>query len=386
MLERELENALHANRPEPPEGFETRSDMQLARLKGRRKTSPRKQGAAFAVALATLFVLSLASALAISNGWNVRQFLFGSWNTDEMDLPVSAVKQEVELDDAYMSIDSAIYDGRSLIFDWCIKNKNKIPMYALVRRFTANGERIYTDGADSFDHSWIFCDEDSWFDGEIVAVPEGLIGAEELQIEMDIILYYPERPVYLMEKFDPWIAAEKAAEGYYVIPDRFGLAGFDREESQWVEYSGGTPWTDMGEFQTREMSFSFAVKMQPDGIRHLAGETRYKNTHCAAAYRNCDITALGIYAFLKIEPMDAYFDQPGKWTLTDEKGAPVFGMEDRHVNEMYVIYGQYNETGGVEKCCDFQWYGAMEDELPDVISLTWLPETGEPVIFPMRVR
>ena len=91
----------------------------------------------------------------------------------------------------------------------------------------------------------------------------------------------------------------------------------------------------------------------------------------------------------RLRSMDAlkvYFDRPGKWTLTDEKGAPVFGAEERRVNELYVVYGQYNEAGGQEICCDFQWYGVRENDLPDVISLSWLPDAGDPMIFPVRVR
>ncbi|MBQ9195784.1 MAG: hypothetical protein IJ157_00975 [Clostridia bacterium] len=126
--------------------------------------------------------------------------------------------------------------------------------------------------------------------------------------------------------------------------------------------------------------------MQTDGISHLSGEPRYENAHCAAAYQRFDITPLGVYAFLKIEPKDAYFDREGEWALTDEKGAPVFGAKEGQIDELYEIYGQYDEAGRRSICCDFQWYGAGEDDLPDTVSLTWMPDDGESVLFPVRVR
>lgn len=38
------------------------------------------------------------------------------------------------------------------------------------------------------------------------------------------------------------------------------------------------------------------------------------------------------------------------------------------------------------KYANYHWYGLMDEELPDIISLSWIPENGEAIVFPVKVR
>ena len=70
MTEQELKQALQANRPEPPRGFDSRSDHQLACLPEKEETHVKKFSGIIAVVAAVL-VLGMATALAAGIiGWN----------------------------------------------------------------------------------------------------------------------------------------------------------------------------------------------------------------------------------------------------------------------------------------------------------------------------
>ena len=289
-----------------------------------------------------------------------------------------------------MKVSSAMYDGRALIFDWCVKNKQEVPLYAVVSRFTANGERIWTDGADSFDCTWIGYYDDSWQDGEIILLPDSVVGAETLRVDMEVTFYRPERPVYRMEEFDPDGAVQKAAEGYYVIPDAYGVTAYDEEESRWVVCMLSTPEENMGGLQTERIAFSFDLVLPTEGIRHLPTDTVYENAHCTALYTTADLTPMGLYLTLRLYPKeeDGVIQQLEFGELTDGEGRVLFGPDDHDqvVNFQGVGYGHFDENGDFCVVYECQWYGLKEAELPDVVSLSWVTEEGSAMVFPVKIR
>ena len=63
MFEQELKKALHASRPVPPEGFDGRSDRQIAQLT-RKEGIHVKKFSVLMIAAAVLLILTMATALA----------------------------------------------------------------------------------------------------------------------------------------------------------------------------------------------------------------------------------------------------------------------------------------------------------------------------------
>ncbi len=63
MTEQELKKALRENRPEPPQGFERRSDDQLARLT-QKEELPVKKFSRITIAVAVILMITVSSALA----------------------------------------------------------------------------------------------------------------------------------------------------------------------------------------------------------------------------------------------------------------------------------------------------------------------------------
>ena len=63
MSDQELKQALQANRPVPPRGFEDRSDAQLTRLMHQEEIQV-KRFSGFSIALAIILALTMATAVA----------------------------------------------------------------------------------------------------------------------------------------------------------------------------------------------------------------------------------------------------------------------------------------------------------------------------------
>ena len=340
------------------------------------------------VVAAALLAILMGTALAAAAGWDVMRFLFGGMG-DAVPMEPTSVAQSAETDGAAMRVEAAVYDGRTLAFDWSIENtKPAVPMYARVERFTANGVRLWTDGSDSFDEQWLpgFYGDSSWQDGELILLPDELVGAEALHVEMQVKLYRPERPVYQMKKFNAELAAEKAREGYYVIAEGDGWVYYDVQEQAWSQCYGGEPPLDMGGYRTEELGFTFDVKQPSTGILPLTAAPFYENEDCTAQYETAEITPLGLYLSLKIMPKTAYYMQQGMWCLTDESGVALYDPAGDG-NPLIQFAGEsFGRENNLYRYAAYQWYGMREQDLPDVISLSWLADSGERMIFPVRVR
>ena len=75
-------------------------------------------------------MLITVTALAAAKGWNVLQFLFGWQSRKNPEILVTPVQQEAFSERAFLRVDSAVYDGRALAFDWFIENREPgVPMY-----------------------------------------------------------------------------------------------------------------------------------------------------------------------------------------------------------------------------------------------------------------
>lgn len=369
--------------------FMMQGDPRLAqRIMDRERTrgSTLKKRLSAGFVLAILLMLFTVSALAAAKGSNVLQFLFGRQSRDLPEIPVTAVHQEAAADGAFLQVDSAVYDGRALAFDWLIENRERdIPMYCRVEDFTANGVRIWTDGTDSFHEQWIpgLFSDGAWQDGEYILLPAQAQGADQLHIDMRVTLYRPVRPVWRMEAFQPEEAAELAAEGYYVIAEGEGFVGYDAGEGAWRHWYGGIPAEDMGGYQTETLVLSFDIgKLKADAGK-LETEAVYENEHCTAVYETAQITPLGLYLTVRMTPKDTDFKN-SRMMLTDGEGRPLAGAdEDRFFPSVGEEYGR---DGNALRIAQYVWNGITAKDLPDTISLTCFLSDGEIMVFPVGVR
>lgn len=358
----------------------------LRRAEGEENTRMKKKISFSMVLVIALAVVTMSAGIAAVSGWNVLDFLFWSAQTiPEMD--VTPVHQEAVSEGACLKVASALYDGKTLAFDWFIENrKPEVPMYCNVEEFTANGVRIWTDGTDSFDQQWLpgFLSDSSWQDGEHILLPEELQNAELLHIGMKVVLYRPTRPIYQMETFDPKEAEQKTGEGYYVIAEGDGFVGYDSEEKQWIQWFGGDPAKAIGEYRTEQLTLSFDVNKPVHGYLQLKPQESYENEHCTAIYETAEITPLGLYLTLKMIPKDTFYMQMQPFILSDENGVPLTNENgDVYFSSLGEEFGRENNAVRISQHC---WNGIRADDLPDTISLSCTLNSGEKMIFPVRVR
>ncbi len=349
----------------------------------------KKKISIFVIAAAMLVIVTVGAAATAVSGWNVLDFLFSGRTRETPPVAFTDISQEAAADGASLRVNSAVYDGRMLAFDYTLENKKpESPVYCRVEDFTANGARIWTDGTDDVHEQWlpgVFSDG-VWQDGELILLPEAVRGAEQLHIVLTVTLYRPTRPVYWMEEFDPEEARQKAEEGYYVIAEGEGFVGYDAEEGQWTRWFMGPLPEDMGDYETERLTVSFVVVKPDQGFQNLQTQKIYENDRCTAQYKLAEITPLGLYLTLRLSPKD---EIPWKGAvsvnLTDGRGSSLMIGQDweKFLPTIGETLSTVDQSSQLARYC---WAGITADDLPDTISLTWILPDGEKLIFPVQVR
>ena len=346
------------------------------------------------IVVIALLVVFMSAAIAAAGGWNIILQLFERPGKKSPEVEITVVEQEAVTDSACMKVAAATYDGRMLAFDWYLENRNpEVPMYCRIEEFTANGVRIQMDGYDDFEECWMpgACLSSREQDAEMIELPEELSGAEALHVVLNVSVSRPTRPVVVVpgyENYDPELVEKKIAEGYYVIPggeypetdsggDGFVIK-YDDEEG-WGQYFGPKELpAGMGDYIVENLAISFDVPKNEISARKLKKEEVYENEHGTALYTKAELSNLGLYLAVKVEPKDDYFLQDGWWYLTDGEGNILVGW-DADIPRM-----EGWSSGGLQ--ASYHWYGLTDEELTDIISLSWVPEKGEKAVFPVRVR
>jgi hypothetical protein len=184
-----------------------------------------------------------------------------------------------------------------------------------------------------------------------------------------------------MDDFDPAIAEQKANEGYYVIAEGEGFVGYDEGEKQWVHWIGKNPAQGMGDYLTEELTVSFDIAKPAYGYTKLETEAEYENEYCTAPYKTAEITPLGLYLTLEINPKGGIVLRGGWLELSDGEGKSLTEADrDRFWPSMGDEYGASPHIGR------FSWSGIKADDLPDTISLTYYFPDGKKMIFPIKLR
>ncbi len=374
---------------------------QKIRARAQGREEPVRKRLSFGMGLViALLVLAMGIGIAAVARWNVTGFLF-SPGDDLSGVEINEVHQEAVSDGALMRVESVIWDGSRLAFDWHVENtKPETPVCMEIEEFTANGVRIYTDGTDGFEHRWLpirYIDEgyeeNYWEDGEFIRLPEELRKADQLHVVIRVKAYRPVRPVYYMDEFDPEQVGELIAAGYFVIPEGEGTIDYDEEENEYVVCMGVRDFS--GELREESLTVVFDVKRSGAVYEPDTSEANRNGYPVIAEYEMAEFTPLGLFIKLKIraneesgcrslEDIPCLKEEMGNWKLTDDAGNPL--RKDN--GELFEWTGNPGWSSRGEKQAEYEysWQLVKPEELPDRIALSCISENGEKMVFPLKIR
>ena len=367
-----------------------------------KEEEPVKKRLSFGMGLViALLVLSMGIGIAAVARWNVISFLF-SPGDDLSGIDINEVHQESVSDGALMRVESVIYDGSRLAFDWHVENtKPETPICMEIEEFTANGIQLYTDGTDDFEHQWLpirYIDEgyeeNYWEGGEFIRLPEELRKAEQLHVVIRVKAYRPVRPVYYMDEFDPEQIGGLIEAGYFVIPEGEGTVDYDEKENEYVVCRGVRDFC--GELREETLTIVFDVKRSDSVYEEPDTSGANENGYpVIAEYETAEFTPLGLFIKLNIRineesgyrSLDDFpflNEEMSNWKLTDDAGNPL-RKENGDLFEWTggLVWGSWGDkTAELE----YNWGLVKPEELPDRIALSCISENGEKMVFPLKIR
>ena len=387
----------------------------LSRAENEERTPMKKRVSLGTVLIVLIIVLLMSVGIAAMCGWNVLDFL-KEWE-QEGPYITTTIWQEAETDDARLKVESAVYDGEKLAFDLTLENKHtEVPIWCRVEKLTVNGEAcepgvVYVparsggeDGSlDSVSNGF----EDQWLPNEFY--PEGIArcgevmdlslihadGKENAHVEMRIKVFRPVRPTVLIDLQGDYRQEleQKRAEGYYVIPAWGGWPDghFCPEEDLnicpdgWsIAVSGVPEENGMGGMteETLEISFDVPKTELVEGVIHLQPQESYENEYCRAVFEKAEISPLGLYLTLRVQPKNEQFVPKGVCRLADGDGNRLTGSSFFPDERERYPSGERD----VEMIWKYRWKFLQFEDLPDTIALTCTMENGDELSFPLTVR
>ena len=360
------------------------------------------------VLIVLVIVLLTSAGIAAVSGWNVLDFLH-SWGKTVPVTPVE-IGQEAETEHARLRVESAVYDGGILAFDWTLENRTpETPFWCWVEEFTVNGVHFRAGDFDrnccGFQEAWlpgVEYETGTARGGEYLQLDYGAAGETTVHVEMKVKIFRPVRPVKTVrtDVRDPKAYQEevsrKVAEGYYVIPCAAydsvvtGPEGYLKYETDdeylgegWVNYVSDHPAEDeMGGMTTETLAICFDAGKTAElkGNRKLLPRESYENEYCTAVYEQADYSPLGMYLTLRITPKNDLCRPAGFCRLTDGEGGVLKGIL------YYPVEKEEFRSGDNELVWKYRWENIPPEELPDSISLSCRLENGEDLVFPIEVR
>ena len=380
---------LRALYPPLAEDVAIQMKQALARLPQQKEETPMRKRLSLGLVLAVVLALLAAGALAAAVEWGVMDFLFGS-PKPQAEALVRDLHADVDDGQVSLHITSALCDGKTLALDWTVANaRPEAPVYLLIDEFTANGQRLSTDGTDGFAQNWL----PGWMgggdselrDGENVRLPEGIAG-DTLDVSLRVGVYRPKAPIYYMEAFDAALAAQKLAEGYYVLAEGDGFVIDDPVEGV-IHCFGGIPEGEAERYTRTELRVDFSLDLAAARASQLPLQTQaeYDFPTFTARYTEATLTPAALYLAVEIRPKadaDAVYDAlfEGDFEATDADGVPLELPWPE--GEMYCEPA----ADGLSLVAWKAWFGVARDDLPEVLSFTWLADAGtEKYVLPVAV-
>ena len=373
------------------------------------------------VTIVVTIVLLMSAGIAAVNNWNVLDFL-KEWKETDAPFITAAVGQEAETENAWLKVESVVYDGEKLAFDLTLENRHpEVPMWCWVEKLTVNGEACEPgivaaparngseDGALDVVSSGF---EDQWLPNEFY--PDGIAqcgemidlslihadGKETAHVELCIKVYRPIRPVALIEIRESFHEEleQKAAEGYYAIPaDTWDGTEFYPEghlcpeedlnvcpEGWSIAVSGCPEENGMGGMteETLEISFDVQKTELVEGVVHLQPQESYENEYCTAVFEKAEVSPLGLYLTLRVKPKNDQCVPKGVCRLADGDGNRL--TAGRFFPDVRERYASWDHEG--EMIWECRWKFLRIEDLPDTLALTCTLENGEELYFPVKVR
>ncbi len=379
---------LHTAFPEMPEACRA-ALSHAARSVKEEEPMKRKSPAALLLAAA----LILMTTLAIAEGWNVLQFLNLQPDSDARSL-VQPVSASAQVESCSIRIDSAITDGEYLAFDYVVTHtKPETPIFLRVEQFTANGMKISTDGTDDFHNHWMpgHWNKSVWQDGEWCQLPSDLTG-DTLHVEMVVVVYTPEKPVYLMDEFDEEAVRQKWDEGYYVIVDGDGMIFYEPEEGLFHGMPGSVlDYEEQGLLRSEmTVSFDLDLKAARASVRYPELPAPVTKDGATLTVQSIAVSPLQTHIVATFAPENASYEELLEWS--DRLGFRLYDQSGHALNKWDLAA---NLEGGayVREADDgtwhFEWemtYIAPTPAMPAEALLVFETESGFRTGLPVTLK
>lgn len=345
----------------------------------------------YPVAILVAAILTLVCSLAIAEGWNVLSFLGLQPDSDAQQL-VQPVSASASVGSCTIRIDSAITDGNYLAFDYIVENtRPDVPVYLVVEGFTANGETIVTDGTDDFDCQWLpgWCNDGTMMNGEWVKLPE--LHDSKLHVEMVVGVYTPEKPVFLLDEFDPELAAAKHAEGYYVIAGGDGFI-VDDPEAGLVQCYGRVNAVIGADLTRSEMKLTFDLDLKAAraSVRTPKLPEPVTMDSATLAVTTLSISPLQTHLIATFTPENDSYEDIVRWS--DGMNFTFFDPEGNELKSWDICLTAMGEIT-VEEAPDGTWHRRMDytfievnPSLPDTITLAYVTKDGFRIDLPISLK
>ena len=371
------------------------------------KEEPMKHKRVLVIAVATILALGLAGALALSE-WGVLDFLFPGTDRSDLESLTQKVVIEEKVDSVQINVDSAYYDGEVFGMDWTIRNTQPdTPVFVHVDEFTVGGKTLWTDGTDSFHAQWLpgmFAPEGTMQDGERLSLPIEELDGDRQAVRMVIGTYRLHQPIFRLPNGLPdldeqqqdeerqqnaELALEKMEEGYQVLwEDTFAVR--DPEAEHGVGYLIGNITSILPiEAYTRTeiiITFDLDLKNAREALRHLTSEPVYNFELMTTQYAKAVRTPAGLTLILEAKPLlgkeDAFktLMSGGRWELTDGEGKPLDIWPDQSDD-----IGLDFPDGTSGRRINYT-ISLTQEEMPDTVSISFLPGEGSLLVSPIRTR
>lgn len=325
------------------------------------------------VLLTALFGLR-CGALADAD-WNVLKFLDATKKpaAAALALPVNASATD---DQVSIAVNSALYDGVRLAFDWTVANANpEKPVFLQLDDFSVNHVKVSSDGVDSFDGIWLDEDFDdgTFQDGEWIDLPSSIRGSV-LHVSITMGVYRPKLPIYRMSPYDETLAKQKLADGYLVIPDGSGYVVSDPEEGLiCIAQSGKNRYENLFDYHALTLTFDVDTKAGKAAAVKLVTEPSYTQGPYTAKFSKAVLTPLALYINMRVENAapGASPLQISDFVLADAKGKPLVD-QDSDGDSSVEITADGHEVTTVES----QWLRLPDGVPPENFSIACVPQDG----------
>jgi hypothetical protein len=261
----------------------------LAALKMTKELRPVRRRFSAGIVAVVLFTLLVMGAAVASNQWSVLDYLFGgAQNADEViKNRVWPVLQSQTALGVTATVDSALYDGKSISVGWVFENANpEEPVYFIMDTPMADDRTITTTSNDGLENTWLpdpfsfHINPDSVYKGGFTGIINGGAPDGKFSVSIRISVFKPVQPIYIIKDADflnKWgqvdynlmkpVIWEKSRQGYLVVREdgevQLTLPNYEKSGEVFVGGSADEV-ESTGKFKREDMIFTFFLSNAED--------------------------------------------------------------------------------------------------------------------------